>query len=351
MTASYVSPEMQALDAAAQSARVLLLNEIGLDPGLDHLTAMALIRDAHSCGLAVESLVSWCGGLPAPEDSSNILGYKFSWSPRGVLLAVQNDARFLRDGQIVEVKGSDLLLSAQRVDLAPGFAFEGVANRDALKYRDLYGIPECRTMFRGTLRYAGFSELLNQFRLLGLLRQDVQAESGSLEWRRYLHEQTGLAEVTEQSLMSRLGLTVHQAGRLFHALNWLGLLRPGCRLSRQTPLDSFCAVLQGKLAYSPGERDLVFLRHNFIFSDPRTGRKQHRTATICEYGHVGGFSAMARTVGYPVAVAARLILQEGAFQSLVGVHGPLLPQFSQILTELVDKKCIRVAIKTEDDCN
>lgn len=155
VTASYISPEMESLNSAAVSADVLILNEIGLDPGLDHLAAMKVIEECKEKGEVIESFVSWCGGLPAPEtDTSNPFRYKFSWSPRGVLLAAQNSAKYLENGEIKEIRGNDLLKSAKEVtNVHPILMFEGIANRDSLKYKKLYGLTEATTMFRGTLRY------------------------------------------------------------------------------------------------------------------------------------------------------------------------------------------------------
>lgn len=150
---------MEKLNSAAIESGVLLLNEIGLDPGLDHLAAMKIINDCRANGEEIESFVSWCGGLPAPESStSNPFGYKFSWSPRGVLLATQNSAKFRQNSEIVEIPGNVLLKSAQTVsDLHPVLQFEGIPNRDSLKYIKLYGLDKqknpIKTMFRGTLRY------------------------------------------------------------------------------------------------------------------------------------------------------------------------------------------------------
>lgn len=155
VTASYISPEMESLNQAAISANILILNEIGLDPGLDHLAAMKVIEECKEKGEIIESFVSWCGGLPAPESAtSNPFGYKFSWSPRGVLLAAQNSAKYLEEGEIKEISGKDLLSSAKEVtNVHPFLMFEGLPNRDSLKYKKLYGLKDAKTMFRGTLRY------------------------------------------------------------------------------------------------------------------------------------------------------------------------------------------------------
>ena len=148
---------MEKLNTEAESAGILLLNEIGLDPGLDHLAAMKVIDECKARGEVIESFVSWCGGLPAPESATdNPFGYKFSWSPRGVLLATQNPAQFLENGQIQNIPSQNLLKSAKEVrDLHPVMTFEGIPNRDSLKYIKLYGLDRdhLKTMFRGTLRY------------------------------------------------------------------------------------------------------------------------------------------------------------------------------------------------------
>lgn len=156
VTASYTSPALESLNSQAESAGILILNEIGFDPGLDHLAAMQVIDECKGKGEIVESFKSWCGGLPAPElAASNPFGYKFSWSPRGVLLATQNSAKFLENGTIKTVEGDLLLKSAKSVNnLHPAFQFEGIPNRDSMKYKELYGLTDsCKTIFRGTLRY------------------------------------------------------------------------------------------------------------------------------------------------------------------------------------------------------
>lgn len=179
ITASYVSPQMQALHSQAVARNVLLLNELGLDPGIDHLEAMRLIDEAHAEGLHVTSFQSWCGGLPAPQHADNPLGYKFSWSPRGVLLAALNEARYLKDGHEISIPAEKLLESVQPVQIAeyPAFAFEGIPNRDSLAYRQLYGIETAQTMLRGTLRYAGFCSLMSAFRQAGLLDTSSKCRS------------------------------------------------------------------------------------------------------------------------------------------------------------------------------
>ena len=174
VTASYISAAMAQLDQKAKEKRITIMNEIGLDPGIDHLTALAAFEDIKSSGGKITEFVSWCGGLPAPEVSDNPLGYKFSWSPKGVLLASSNSATYLWDSKKVDIDGSKLLQSAEDVSIMNGLALEGYANRDSLKYIDLYKLDKqhLKSMFRGTLRYKGFSELMDAFKRIGLMSQE-----------------------------------------------------------------------------------------------------------------------------------------------------------------------------------
>lgn len=153
VTTSYVSPAMQELDQAAKDAGITVFNEIGLDPGLDHLYAVKTIDEVHKAGGKITGFWSYCGGLPAPENSDNPLGYKFSWSPRGVLLAARNTATFYQDNKRAEIEGKDLMRSAKPYFIYPGYAFEAYPNRDSTPYRQRYNIPEAETLIRGTLRY------------------------------------------------------------------------------------------------------------------------------------------------------------------------------------------------------
>lgn len=161
------------------------MNEIGLDPGIDHLTACQLFDDVKSKGGRITSFVSWCGGLPAPEASNNPLGYAFSWSPKGVLLAGLNPATFKKDGKIIEIPGHQLLANSQDVSIFNGFAFEGLANRNSLGYVDQYKLgklEDVETMFRGTLRYKGYSELMYAFSKLGFLDTKERKMGNGHSW-------------------------------------------------------------------------------------------------------------------------------------------------------------------------
>ena len=157
----------------AKKAGITVMNEIGLDPGIDHLYAVKMIEEVHAAGGKVLSFLSYCGGLPAPEDSDNPLGYKFSWSSRGVLLALLNTAKYLRDGKVEEVSGPELMGVAKPYFIYPGYAFIAYPNRDSTPYTERYNMPEAQTIIRGTLRYQGFAEFVKVLVDIGLLDTEV----------------------------------------------------------------------------------------------------------------------------------------------------------------------------------
>ena len=169
VTASYVKDEMKALDEEAKRAGVILLNEIGVDPGIDHMSAMQVINRIRANGGKLVSFSSYCGGLPAPDANDNPYGYKFSWSPRGVILAGKNPARYLKDGEIVDIPGEDLFSHHWPVKIAGFGELEGYPNRDSLPYIETYGVKGVKNMFRGTLRYPGWCETMKKIAELGLL--------------------------------------------------------------------------------------------------------------------------------------------------------------------------------------
>jgi len=332
ITASYVSPAMRELDARAREKGVLLLNELGLDPGIDHMEAMRIIHEVHDSGGQVLAFTSYCGGLPAPEANTNPFGYKFSWSPRGVLLASKNSARFLKDGQIVSIPAEDLFARPEIIPIPGLGAFEGYPNRDSVPYRDIYGIPEALSIFRGTLRYPGWCATLKKMVELGLLDDTAKDRTGStfLGLMREL-SQGAPGEDVRAAVARRLDLDAGSA--IMPRLEWLGLFE-----ERKLPaengsaLDNLAALMIEKLVYGGGERDMIVLQHEFL-ARTGSGRSERIVSTLIDYGIPGGDSSMSRTVGLPAAIAARLVL-EGKIR-MTGVHVPVHPDiYGPILEEL-----------------
>ncbi len=332
VTASYVSPAMKSLDEDAKRKGVVLLNELGLDPGIDHMEAMRVIRRIKDGGDKVMGFVSWCGGLPAPEANTNPFGYKFSWSPKGVLLAGKNSARYLEDGK-VEFIPSEKLFESCRTVTVPGIGdFEGYPNRDSVPYAEAYGIPEAKTMLRGTLRYAGWCATMKKIGDLGLLDQTERKLAGMTYAglvRELVH--AGAGANLRKALGAKLGLA--SDADVIGRMEWLGLLeeRP-IPAGVNTALDALAALMIEKLKYEEGERDMIVLRHEFLASRP-DGTSEKIVSTLVDYGIPGGDSSMSRTVGLPAAIGARLIV-EGKIRK-TGVQTPLDPTiYEPILEEL-----------------
>jgi saccharopine dehydrogenase (NADP+, L-glutamate forming) len=334
VTTSYVKDEMRALDSAARQAGVLFLNEIGLDPGIDHMSAMRIIDRVHADGGRVVSFRSYCGGLPAPEANTNPFGYKFSWSPRGVLLAGRNDARYLEDGQVVEIPNRRLFATRHTVPVEGVGDLEAYPNRDSLPYIQLYGIPEARTMYRGTLRYPGWCETWQKFVELGLLDLTEREDLAGMTYRQLLAHLIGRPETSDLRRDLAVHLNIPVDSPILDRFEWLGLFRDDPLPPERTILDVLAVRMQEKLQYAPGERDMVVLLHDFVAEYP--DRRERIRSWLVDFGIPHGDTAMARTVGLPAAIATRLILQ-GVIR-LTGVHIPVLPEiYGPVLAELEER--------------
>ncbi|KAI0439817.1 Saccharopine dehydrogenase [Xylaria telfairii] len=313
VTTSYVSPAMTELDAEAKAAGITVMNEIGLDPGIDHLYAIKTINEVHRAGGKIIEFLSYCGGLPAAENSDNPLGYKFSWSSRGVLLALRNAGKWWQDGKVVEVAGKDLMGTAKPYFIYPGYAFVAYPNRDSTPYKERYSIPEAQTIVRGTLRYQGFPEFVRVLVDLGFLEDaPLEALTKPIAWQEATKAIVGAASTgaadLETAILSKAKFdSPDEQQRILSGLQWLGLFSAEPITPRGNPLDTLCATLEQKMQYEQGERDLVMLQHKFVI-EHQDGRRETRTSTLCENGDPKKYFAMARLVGIPCAVATKLVL-------------------------------------------
>nr|XP_023029105.1 alpha-aminoadipic semialdehyde synthase, mitochondrial isoform X2 [Leptinotarsa decemlineata] len=337
VTASYMSPTVKDLHQAAQNAGVTILNEVGLDPGIDHFLALECIQEVQSSGGTVTSFESFCGGLPAPEFSDNPLRYKFSWSPRGALLNTVSSARYLRKGQIVEIsEGGELMRAAQPLDFLPGFNLEGFPNRDSLKYAKLYGIDGANTILRGTIRYSGFAQAARQLQFLGLLDSEIHPslhlQGPEITWRKFICDLLGLEDsnIFYDNLKSKI---TERTGTetAVDVLEELGLLEEKSVVKCGTPLDTLTHYLSTKLALEKDERDIIILRHDVGVLWP-DNKKETRGINFVVYGDINGHSAMAKTVGYPAAIAAKMIL-DGEIQE----RGCILPFAPEIYRTMLQR--------------
>lgn len=305
LSTSYVSPEIRALDSDARKSGVLLMNECGLDPGLDHLLAIELVARAKENGETISGFHSICGGIPAPQSNDNPFGYKLSWSTRGVALAGTRAARYLEDGATVECAPGTIFRNPRRRAVAPFGELESYPNGDSLPYAEKYGLGSASTVFRGTFRWPGWCETWSAIAELG-----------------WLSETNPLELPTSAELQSRLGPARRP---IADRLTWLGLVRNEGSPPRTiaAPLNFLVERMDQRLNFAPGEIDLVVLRDELHVVDAK-GKAKTREATIVEYGTPGKDTAMAKLVGVPAGVAASRIL-EGSIDA-VGVHIPVEPK-------------------------
>jgi saccharopine dehydrogenase (NADP+, L-glutamate forming) len=330
VTTSYVSPAMRALDERAKAAGVTLLNEIGVDPGIDHMSAMQVIHRVQGNGGEITSFRSWVGGLPAPEANTNPFGYKFSWSPRGVLLAGRNPAHYLEDGQEINIPGEELFDHHWPVEIPGLGVLEGYPNRDSLPYADIYGIPTAKTVFRGTLRNPGWCDTLKKMVDLGLMELEEE-DWDRLTFKQFIGRLIDFqGDDVRGTVADYLGLEVDSF--ILDNLAWLGLFDDDpLPLSHGAPLDILTLRMLEKMPYEEGERDMLVMQHEFIAAYP--DHKEQITATMIDFGIPGGDSSMSRTVGLPAAIASRMILEEEITRK--GVLVPVLPDiYEPVLARL-----------------
>ncbi len=331
VTTSYVSQEMKSLDAAAREAGILILNEIGLDPGIDHMSAMRIIHDVQERGGKITSFRSYCGGLPAPEANDNPWGYKFSWSPRGVLQAGRNSARFLLRGTIQEIEGGDLFAHHWPIQIEH-LQLETYPNRDSLPYIELYGLDGIETMYRGTLRYPGWSKAMLAVSRLGLLKENKISGVKGLPVASVFRQILGISEGENPRnyLQTQHARLVDE--EVLGKFDWLGLFsEEPFEAEETTPIDFLATLMLKKMQYKPGERDMIVLYHDFVAEFP--DHTEHINSTLLDFGIPHGDSAMSRTVSLPAAIAVKLIAENKI--SLTGVHIPVDPFiYNPVLDEL-----------------
>ena len=331
VTTSYVSQAMKNLDAEAKASGIIILNEIGLDPGIDHMSAMKIIDYVYKNGGKVLGFRSYCGGLPAPEANTNPLGYKFSWSPKGVLMAGRNPGRYLEDGKVIEIPGDELFRHYRKIRIGKLGEFEIYPNRDSLPYIDKYGLKDIKTMFRGTIRNLGWCDTLYVLSKLGFLSEKKVDRSKVSTYSELIDYIIGPGSGSIKERISKfVGSNIKEA--TFEKLQWLGLL--GNELlpkGKDTLIDIMVDTMLSKMEYKPGERDMIILFHEFFVE--LDGVKKKLTSLLVDYGIPGGDSSMSRTVSLPAAVATHLIL-DGKIKAK-GVHLPVLREiYEPVMKEL-----------------
>lgn len=336
VTTSYVSEKMKQLDVKAKDVGILILNEIGLDPGIDHMSAMKIIHEVQNKGGRIASFYSYCGGLPAPEANTNPWGYKFSWSPRGVIMAGKNSARYLKDKKEVHVPSEDLFAHFWEMNIEGLPKLEAYPNRDSVPYIELYGISDVDSMYRGTLRYPGWCQTMKKVVELGFLDEKEQDVKG-LSYADFLRKLIGKEKTADLRKELATYLKIDENSEPITRLEWAGLLSEELLpYEKIPPLEILANRLLEKLQYEESERDMIILHHEFIAEYPE--EKEKITSTLIDYGIPHGDSAMSRTVGLPAAIGASLILQEKI--KVTGVHIPVSPSIYEPTLKELEKQGI-----------
>ncbi len=334
VTTSYVKPAMKALDEEAKAAGIIILNELGLDPGIDHMSAMRIIDTVHNKGGKIIDFYSLCGALPAPEACDNPFNYKFSWSPKGVVMASNNDGKFLKHGKEIYVEPIDLFKNPFSVDFPNVGELQVYPNRDSFPYLELYGIPEAETMFRGTFRYKGWCESLDAMKRLKLT-SDTKYDFTGKTFAGFIAMMIG-AENTEnirQKAADYLGIPVDSY--CLGTIEWLGLFdnKPMNR-KEDSPFEITSDLMIEKMVLGQEERDMVVMQHTFLAGYP-DGTKEVIKSRMLDFGTLATDTAVARTVALPAAVGVEMILQ-GQINAK-GVHIPVIPEiYNPILDRLED---------------
>ena len=332
-TASYISKEMRSLDEEAKSKGLILLNETGLDPGIDHLSAMKLLDEIRGDGGKVEHFESFTGGLVAPESDDNPWHYKFTWNPRNVVLASQGGAvKFIHNGKYKYIPYQRVFRRTEYITIEGHGEFEGYANRDSLSYREVYGLQDVKTLYRGTLRKPGFSRSWNAFVQLGMTDDSYVMEgSETMTHRDFVNAFLPFSLTDSVELKVRATLLLEQDDRLMEKLKWLGLFENTViGLKNATPAQILQHILEKKWAMKPDDKDMIVMWHKIGFV--KNGQKYVTESSMVVKGDDQHHTAMAKTVGLPLAIATRMILN-----GMVKERGVTLPISKDIYVPVLDE--------------
>lgn len=320
VTASYVSAEITELDEAAKQAGILLLNEIGLDPGIDHMSAMQVIDEIKENGGELTSFKSFCGGLVHPDYDNNPWNYKFTWNPRNVVLAGQGTAQYIENGDYKYIPYTSLFERTEHMEVLDAGEFEGYANRDSLSYRKSYGLDDIPTLFRGTLRRKGYSEAWNVFVQLGMTDDTYKLEnSASITNREFINMFLPFndALTVEEKLCKQFSFTTDSV--IFQKIAWLNAFSENkVGIENASPAQILQAICEKKWTLGSEDKDMIVMQHQFEYV--QNGEQKKLNSSLLVFGDDPSYTSMAKTVGLPVAIATKLILS-GAIKS-TGVKIP-----------------------------
>jgi len=335
VTASYISDAMQALDEEARKNNLIFMNEIGLDPGIDHMSAMKVIDEIRSKGGNMLLFESFCGGLVAPECDNNLWNYKFTWAPRNVVLAGQGGAaKFIQEGTYKYIPYGTVFRRTEFLEVEGYGKFEAYSNRDSLKYRSIYGLDDILTLYRGTIRRVGYSKAWNMFVQLGMTDDSyIMEDSENMSYRQFVNSFLPYHPTDSVEIKTRLILKIDQDDIMWDKLLELDLFNPDKKvdLPNATPAQILEKILSDSWTLEPNDKDMIVMYHKFGYE--LHGKKQQIDSKMVCIGDDQTYTAMAKTVGLPVAMATLLILNGEI--TTPGVQLPIKKEVYQpILKEL-----------------
>ena len=335
VTASYISPAMQELNAAAQENNLIFMNEIGLDPGIDHMSAMKIIDEIRAQGGKILLFESFCGGLVAPESDTNLWNYKFTWNPRNVVLAGQGGvAKFIQEGNYKYIPYNRLFRRTEFLEVEGYGRFEAYANRDSLKYRSVYGLEDALTVFRGTIRRVGYSRAWDILVQLGMTDDSYTIDdSENMTYREFTNSFLPYHPTDTVEIKLRHAQKIDQDDIIWDKLVEIGLFNGDKKvvLKNATPAQILEKILNESWALEPEDKDMIVMYHKFGYE--LNGEKKQIDSTMVCIGDDQTYTAMAKTVGLPVAIATLKILN-GEIKT-PGVQLPMNKEvYNPILKEL-----------------
>ena len=310
VTASYISDAMQSLDAAAKENNLIFMNEIGLDPGIDHMSAMKIIDEIKDKGGKMILFESFCGGLVAPESDTNLWNYKFTWAPRNVVLAGQGGtAKFIQEGKYKYIPYQKLFRRTEFFEVEGYGRFEGYANRDSLKYRSVYGLDDVLTLYRGTIRRVGFSKAWNMFVQLGMTDDSyIIDDSETISYREFVNLFLPFHPTDSVEIKTRMALNIEQDDIMWDKLLELDLFNSKkiVALKNATPAQILERILNDSWTLQPHDKDMIVMYHKFGYE--LNGQQHQIDSKMVCIGDDQTYTAMAKTVGLPVAMTTLQIL-------------------------------------------
>jgi saccharopine dehydrogenase-like NADP-dependent oxidoreductase len=335
VTASYISDEMKALDKEAKEKGLVFMNEIGLDPGIDHMSAMQVIDRIKDAGGKMLLFESFCGGIVAPESDNNLWNYKFTWNPRNVVLAGQGGAAmFIQEGTYKYIPYHKLFRRSEFLEVKGNGKFEAIANRDSLKYRSVYGLDDIPTMYRGTIRKVGFSRAWNIFVQLGMTDDSYTIEeSENMSYRDFVNLFLAYSPSDSVELKLRSYLKIDQDDVMWEKLIELDIFNPTKKigLKNATPAQMLQSILEESWTLDENDKDMIVMQH--LFGYELNEERFQIESSFVVLGENQTYTAMSKTVGLPVGIAAVKILK-GEIKT-PGVQIPISKEvYEPILKEL-----------------